>query len=118
MVRLLSDECIPLPVVDALKSSGHNVLLVKDICPGCSDIEVLHLANQQDRILLTRDKDFGELTIRLRKKVPGIIRYNLLGMPFDRQAEYIVIALKNAPEPLAGYITTVEPGRVRQRPIR
>ena len=118
MVRILADECIPLPVVDALKASGHDVLLIKDVCPGCPDIVVLRLANQQGRILLTRDKDFGDLTVRFRKKVPGIIRYNLLGMPLDRQAEQLVSALKNAPKPLAGHITTVEPGRIRQRPIR
>ncbi len=118
MEKILADECVHLPIVKALRAAGHDVLLVKDICPGCKDDEVLHIAGEQDRILLTRDKDFGELIIRLQKKVPGIIRYNLLGMPFDRQAQYIVSALKNAPKPLAGHITTVEPGRVRQRPIR
>ena len=118
MERLLVDECVYLPVAEALRDAGHDVLLVKDICPGCKDDEMLRLAGEQGRILLTRDKDFGELIIRLQKKVPGIIRYNLLGMPFGRQAQYIVSVLKNAPKPLAGHITTVEPGRVRQRPIR
>ena len=117
MEKFLADECVHLPVVEALRKSGHDVLLVRDICLGCKDDEVLCLAIEQDRILLTRDKDFGELVIRLQKEVPGIIRYNLLGMPLDRQAEYIVSALKNVPEPLAGYITTVELGRLRQRRI-
>ena len=118
MDKILIDECVPLLVVDALEAAGYEILLVKDVCPGCKDDEVLRLASEQGYILLTRDKGFGELIIRLQKKVPGIIRYNLFGMPFDRQAKYIVSALKNAPKPLAGHITTVEPGRVRQRPIR
>ena len=118
MQRILADECVHLPVTEALRDAGHDVVLVKDLCLGCPDDEVLRLAGEQGRILLTRDKDFGELIIRLRKKVPGIIRYNLLGLSLDRQAEYIVSALKNVPAPLTGHITTVEPRRVRQRPIR
>ena len=118
MERILADECIYLPVVEALRATGYDVLLVKDVCRGCRDEELLRLAIEQGRILLTQDKDFGELTIRLRKKAPGIIRYNLLGMSIARQAQYIVRALKNAPKPLTGHIITVEPGRIRQRPIR
>ena len=118
MKRILADECVHLAVAEALQAAGFNVLLVKDVYPGCNDDEVLFLASEQKRILLTRDKDFGELTIRFRKKVPGIIRYSLSGMPIDRQAEYIIKALKKAPAPLTGHITTVESERVRQRPIR
>ena len=84
MERLLADECVHLPVAEMLRDAGHDVLLVKDICPGCKDDEVLRLASEEGRILLTRDKDFGDLTIRFRKKVPGIIRYNLLGMSLGR----------------------------------
>ena len=115
MARILADECVHLPVAKALQAAGHDVLPVKNICPGCTDEEVLRLAHEQGRILLTRDKDFDELIVRLQKKVPGIIRYNLPSLPLNQQAEYIVNALKNAPEPLTGHITTVEPGRIRQR---
>ena len=115
MKRILADECVHLPIVEALQAAGYDVLLVRDICPGCKDDEVLRLANEQGRILLTRDKDFGELAIRFRKKVPGIVRYNLLGMSLEQQEEYLVAALRSAPAPLTGHITTVEPGQIRQR---
>jgi hypothetical protein len=63
-MRLLADENVPGPLVRALVESGCDVAWVRTVSPGVSDPEVLALAMQEKRILLTFDKDFGEIAKR------------------------------------------------------
>ena len=80
------------------------------------DEEVLAWAFRQDRILVTLDKDFGELAVAHEKPHVGIIR--LVGFSARAQAKVCLSALKRYGDELAaGTIVTVEPGRVRVRPI-
>ena len=60
----LINENVPAAVVDALDEKGHDVTWIRTATPGLSDIEVLETAQKEKRILLTFDKDFGELTFR------------------------------------------------------
>ena len=52
-------------VVDGLRGDGHDVRYVKEIAAGTDDETVLQMATEQQRILLTEDKDFGVLVVRL-----------------------------------------------------
>lgn len=56
-----------------MRESGHDVLYVKEDMPGITDTEVLKTAYNEQRVLVTEDKDFGELVYRLKKEVHGII---------------------------------------------
>jgi predicted nuclease of predicted toxin-antitoxin system len=60
-MRFLADESIEKPVVDELRRSGHDVLSIQERSPGVDDDTVLQLAVNDNRILITSDKDFGEL---------------------------------------------------------
>src|SRR4051794_31864161 len=64
MVHLLANENVPADVVTALRSDGHDVIWMRDAGPGSPDDIVLSLALAEGRILLTFDKDFGELAFR------------------------------------------------------
>lgn len=57
-MRLLADENIPLRAVQLLREMGHDVLSICEIAPKTSDEDVLELAEKDERILLTFDKDF------------------------------------------------------------
>jgi predicted nuclease of predicted toxin-antitoxin system len=72
-VNFVADECCDAPLVSGLRSDGHDVLYVKEIAPGSDDETVLQTAAAQQRILLTEDKDFGELVVRLKLPAYGII---------------------------------------------
>lgn len=72
-MRLLADECCDALLVDGLRSDGHEVLYVKETDPGATDDTVLQLAVDQQRVLLTEDKDFGELVVRLQLPAYGIV---------------------------------------------
>ena len=60
-MRLLADENFPGAAVAALEAAGHDVVWVRTEAPGTIDSDVLAWAAREERILLTFDKDFGEL---------------------------------------------------------
>ena len=66
-MKLLADECCDAGLVAALRADGHDVLYALESLRGATDDEVLKRANDDERILLTEDKDFGELVHRLKR---------------------------------------------------
>ena len=60
-MRFLANENFPDAAVKALEAGGHDVVWVRTVAPGAADPDVLALAVREERILLTFDKDFGEL---------------------------------------------------------
>ena len=60
-MRFLANENFPGAAVTILKSAGHDVIWIRTAVPGASDTEVLAWAARDARVLLTFDKDFGEL---------------------------------------------------------
>jgi len=63
-MKLLADENIPASVVMALKEEGYDIRWIRIESPGISDIEVMRYAHEEQRILLTYDKDFGKLALK------------------------------------------------------
>jgi predicted nuclease of predicted toxin-antitoxin system len=63
-VRLLADENVPLVVINVLRADGHDVLAIREVAAGTDDESVLLLAVKENRILVTLDKDLGELAVR------------------------------------------------------
>jgi len=72
-VRFPADECCDAALVGALRDDGHDVLYAVESLRGVTDDEVLHQAFSERRVLLTEDKDFGELVYRLRRPALGIV---------------------------------------------
>lgn len=63
-MRFIVDESPGVAVARYLQSTGHDVLYVGDIMPQADDDDILELALAERRILITNDKDFGELVFR------------------------------------------------------
>lgn len=72
-MKLLADESIESEIVAALRRAGHEVADIKEFSPGIEDAEVLSLANELNAIVITNDKDFGELIYRDLQSSKGII---------------------------------------------
>jgi predicted nuclease of predicted toxin-antitoxin system len=72
-VRWLADECVAAPLVTTLRSLGQDVLYVAEAAAGLDDADVIALALHERRILLTEDKDFGDLVFRRERRVPGVV---------------------------------------------
>ena len=72
-MRWLADECVAAPLVAFLRVGGHDVLYVAESAAGFSDADVIALALHEKRLLLTEDKDFGDLVFRRERSVPGVV---------------------------------------------
>lgn len=116
-MRFLANENFPGPVIKALQSLGHDVVWVRNVRPGASDPDILNWAVQEQRILLTFDKDFGELAGR---SVPpskcGVV---LVRVHVPRSAEQSVYLAEiiTARIDWPGHFSVIEPGRIRMRPL-
>ena len=60
-MNFVADESCALPVIRALREAGHDVLAIAEMAPGASDDRVLECALEENRVLITEDRDFGEL---------------------------------------------------------
>lgn len=79
-MRLLANENFPGPVVRELRSRGHDVLAAKESMRGADDERILERARAEGRVLLTFDKDFGEIAVRSGIQEPcGVVLFRLRG---------------------------------------
>jgi predicted nuclease of predicted toxin-antitoxin system len=114
-VRLLADEGVDARVVARLRDDGHDVAYVAELAPGTADDAVLELANAEARVLLTTDKDFGELVFRLRRLPLGVLLLRLVGLGHEARAEIVSQAIAAHGEQMTGAFAVVSPGAVRIR---
>ncbi len=114
-MKLLLDTCVWGGVLSTLRDSGHDVIWAGEWPEDPGDEEILSRAHQDGRILITLDKDFGELAIVRGIPHSGIVRLVNLA---SRQQGVVCLRLLDLYEKdlLSGAIVTVEPGRVRIRP--
>lgn len=76
-MKFLVDESVEFPVVTYLRSQGHDVVAVAEDFPSTADADILASAWQQERILVTNDRDFGELVFFHELPHRGIIFFRL-----------------------------------------
>lgn len=116
-MRFLANENFPGAAVGALEAAGHDVVWVRTAAPGAADLDVLALAAREERILLTFDKDFGELA--KRSTLPRACGVILLRTPMPKSGDVgrRLADVITARDDWAGYFSVIEPGRVRMRPL-
>ncbi len=114
-VRFLADECVDRQIVDRLRHDGYTVLYVAEMEPGISDHDVLNLANHEGAILLTADKDFGELVFRQGKVTRGIVLVRLAGLLPAIKADIIAATIEDHGDEFLRSFTVITSGSVRIR---
>lgn len=117
-MRFLANGNVEQPVVDALRDAGHEVACVGEIAPGASDEEVLRLANAESRLLLTNDRDFGELVYREGRVTEGIVVLRLETQDGLEKARRLMEILPSLEERLPEHFAILTHQRVRLRPLR
>ncbi len=112
-MRFLADESCDFAVVRALRSSGHDVASVAESGPQTEDPDVIAWSVREDRILLTEDKDFGQLVYAGSHGSNGVL---LLRYPANARgalAADVLAAVAQLGARLQGAFAVLEPGRVR-----
>jgi predicted nuclease of predicted toxin-antitoxin system len=114
-MNLLADESVDKPIVDRLRHDGHDVVYVAELSPSISDDEVLEEANRQNALLVTADKDFGELVFRQHRVHGGVILIRIFGASASLKADIVGETFSNRAAEMAGAFTVISPGMVRIR---
>lgn len=114
-MRLLLDTCVWGGARPALEAAGHEVVWAGDWDEDPGDEEILALARAEGRILVTLDKDFGELAIVRGLPHRGIIRLANFGAR-QQAAACLEVLARHGDELRTGAIVTAEPGSLRVRP--
>ena len=91
-MNLLADESVDGPIVVYLRRAGYTVGYTAEMEPGVSDQAVLDRANREESLLLTADKDFGELVYRQRRLMFGVVLIRLEGLLPSEKAEVVTSA--------------------------
>ena|SRR5947209_1630694 len=114
-MKLLLDTCVWGGAKADLLAAGHAVLWTGDLAQDPGDEDILAQAHREERVLVTLDKDFGELAIRRSLPHRGIVR--LVNFAALRQGAVChQVLVQYGDELTRGAIITVEAGRVRIRP--
>ena len=118
MSRFLADENFPGASIQLLRSAGHDVAAVIEDTPGAEDIEVLLQAVQSQRIILTFDRDYGQLIFGRRLPAPlGVVYFRIDDAHPDEAARMLLLLLALDVIGLEGKFTTIEERQLRQRPL-
>ena len=116
-MRFLADENVSRLVIERLRNGGHDVISIGDARAGAPDRDVLHAADAENRILITEDRDFGELIVRQRLGVHGLILLELDRLSNVAEAAAVAEVVSAHADRLAGNLVVIEPGRIRVRPL-
>jgi predicted nuclease of predicted toxin-antitoxin system len=88
------------------------------LLPGAPDEAVINLALRESRILLTEDKDFGQLVFSSSAKSPGVVLVRFPASARQAMAKTVVEFVQQHPDKVAGRFVVVQPGRIRiSKPI-
>lgn len=114
-MRFVADESVDRQIVNRLRLDGHQVWAVAEMEPGISDDMVLGLASREEALLLTADKDFGELVFRQRRVTSGVVLVRLFGLSQARKSEIVSAATTEHATELPTAFTVITPGLTRIR---
>jgi predicted nuclease of predicted toxin-antitoxin system len=116
-VRWLAYECTHGSVVTALRNAGHDVIYVAEDFPEAADIDLAEFAMNENRLVLTEDRDFGRIVFRNERAVPGIVYFRFDIEHRSQQWTKLRSVIEAFGEQLYGHCIVIEPDRFRSRPL-
>ena len=116
-MRILANENFPSDAVTALRQRGHDVVWVRTDAPGSSDVEILARAQHEERIVVTFDKDFGELAFRSGLPAFSGIVLLRISAPSSAYVARVTVAALESRNDWAGHFAVVEDRRIRMTPL-
>lgn len=117
-MQFLANENFPRASIHRLRTIGHDVVSVLECATGAKDRQVLVKATSEKRVILTFDRDYGEMIYRLKLPAPaGIVYFRFNPMSPEEPADQLIELLTVGDVSLSGMFSVIERGRLRQRPL-
>lgn len=116
-MRILLDENVDIRIKGELVAQGHDVTaIVEDYTRALTDQEVLYVAVREDRLLITNDRDFGELIVRNQSEHRGVIYLRLSTADFTSLLARITAVLATLKASQQDFLTVTDQ-RIRRRQV-
>jgi predicted nuclease of predicted toxin-antitoxin system len=116
-MRVIADENFPGDAVSTLRERGHDVVWVRTDMPASSDTRILERAQTEARIVMTFDKDFGELAFRFGLPASsGVILFRITAVSSEYVTRMVSTALESRAD-WTGQFAVVEESRIRLTPL-
>ncbi len=116
-MRMIVNENVTRTVIERLRQNGHDVISVRETMRGQTDRQVLARAELEQRLVVSHDKDFGELAFRLQLPAAcGIVLFRLSGTNPDSDNQRVLTVLESRRD-WTGHFSVVTDDRVRMRPL-
>ncbi len=114
-MNFVVDESTGQSVVDELRQLGHDVIFIHEIFPGLEDSPILDIAVREDRIVITNDKDFGELVYRSGFPHAGVVLFRLQNESAANRVRMMRQVLRSCGDKLKGNFVVASERKIRIR---
>lgn len=115
-MKFLANENFPLPSIRVLRNAGFKVLSVSELSPGISDPEVIQQAISSNAIILTFDKDYGEIIFKHAfQNPPSVVFFRFKGETPESAGLLLVDLINQEKIYLDNIFTVIEKENIRQR---
>lgn len=116
-MRVLANENFPREAVEALRSQGHDVAWIREDAPGCTDRQVMERARAEARLIVTFDKDFGELAFRGGLQSPcGVVLFRI-ALRTPAHVARVAATTLTTRDDWHGHFAVIEDSRIRMTPL-
>ncbi len=116
-LSLLADENIDQRLVSSLRLAGISVYSVAESSTGITDEEAMRLSEDLGALILTDDKDFGEIVFRKQRSCPGVVLLRLAGVDYSRKADQVIQVINRYGSEMIGKFVVITAERVRIRKL-
>jgi predicted nuclease of predicted toxin-antitoxin system len=116
-MRILANENFPAEAVAALRAAGHDVAWVRTDTPGMRDEDVLRRAQAETRIVVTFDKDFGELAFRAGLPASSGVVLFRISAPSSAHVARVAVSALGSRDDWPGHFSVIDDRHVRMTPL-
>jgi predicted nuclease of predicted toxin-antitoxin system len=117
-MKFLADECCSPVIIEALQRAGHDVVSVREVMRGAEDEVVLKTAQREKRILVTEDKDFGDLVVYMGRLSHGVVLIRSKARAYKETANLLCRLIARSPKKVAGHFVVVTPRHARSQLLK
>ena len=118
MPKFIVDECTGMAVVYFLRQQGYDTIAVSEIMPQAIDVDILRRAVAEERIVVTNDKDFGDMVYRDKRVHAGVLLLRLGDDRAEVKVRMVAAVLADHIDELANSFVVVTEQNIRIRPMR
>ncbi|MFB6100577.1 MAG: DUF5615 family PIN-like protein [Candidatus Nanohalobium sp.] len=116
-MKFIVDESTGKSIADFLEEGGYDTVFVGAEMKSASDSEIMERALEEKRIIVTNDKDFGELTIREGRDAEGILLLRLQLETPENKKKVLENILENHGDKIEGNLVIAREDQIKTRKL-